>query len=110
MGWRTEEGVEWRDASCGLVRRGKPRLQCYIACLLCASTRCTHRSRSAVMPHTTPQVGRALQCEAAWCGGALPERCPALPLALLNALLGRIEKPFKQRLSVAMAAQPGEPD
>lgn len=46
--------------------------------------------------------------EVAWCSAALPGHCPALPLALLGALLGRMERPYRQRLGVAMAAAAGE--
>ena len=53
------------------------------------------------------QVAHALQGECSWVAGALPESCPGLPLALLGALLAKIEKPFKQRLGVAMAASAG---
>ncbi len=54
-----------------------------------------------------PQVVQALQSECAWCASALPARCPQLPLGLLGALLAKIEKPYKQRLGVAMAAAAG---
>ncbi len=54
------------------------------------------------------QVVQALGAEAAWCGASLPGHSPALPLGLLGALLGKLEKPFKQRLGVAMAGPAGE--
>lgn len=50
-----------------------------------------------------------LAAEAAWCADALPAQARRLPLALLGTLLPRIEKPYKQRLGVAMAATTGAP-
>lgn len=60
------------------------------------------------LPGFYEQVARALANEAAWCAGALPSHSPALPMALLEALLARVDKPFRQRLGVAMAASAGE--
>jgi hypothetical protein len=74
----------------------------------CAPTACLPplACRPARLP-ACPQVAHALQGECSWVAGALPESCPALPLALLGALLAKFEKPFKQRLGVAMAASAG---
>lgn len=58
-------------------------------------------------PPFFPQVVQALGAEAAWVGASLPGHCPGLPLALLGGLLSKLEKPFKQRLGVAMAAPAG---
>lgn len=55
-----------------------------------------------------PQVVQALGGEAAWCAAALPGHGADLPLALLGALMSKIEKPYRQRLSLAMAAASGE--
>ncbi len=49
----------------------------------------------------------ALAAEVAWCSSALPGHCPGLPLALLGTLLSKVERPYKQRLGVAMAAVAG---
>ncbi|EFN55444.1 hypothetical protein CHLNCDRAFT_133750 [Chlorella variabilis] len=59
------------------------------------------------LPGFYNQVVHALAAEAAWCGAALPDHCPALPLALLGALLAKVERPYRQRLGVAMAAAAG---
>ncbi|KAL4421182.1 hypothetical protein ABPG77_003365 [Micractinium sp. CCAP 211/92] len=62
---------------------------------------------AAWLPGFYEQVVQTLKSEVAWVEGALPGHSPALPLAVLGALLGKIEKPFRQRLSVAMAAAAG---
>ncbi|KAI3425696.1 hypothetical protein D9Q98_007673 [Chlorella vulgaris] len=59
------------------------------------------------LPSFYDQVVRVVASEVAWCSAALPGHCPALPLALLGALLGRMERPYRQRLGVAMAAAAG---
>ena len=64
---------------------------------------------AAWLPSFYEATAAALAGECSWCAAALPERCPELPLALLGALLARVEKPFKQRLGVAMAASTGAP-
>ncbi|KAL4457254.1 hypothetical protein ABPG75_012119 [Micractinium tetrahymenae] len=62
---------------------------------------------AAWLPGFYEQMVQSVRTEAAWLAGALPGHSPALPLALLGALLTKIEKPFRQRLGVAMAAAAG---
>ncbi|GAB4818119.1 hypothetical protein N2152v2_005165 [Parachlorella kessleri] len=53
------------------------------------------------------QALAALGAEADWCQATLPDSFPGLLLALLSGFLGRVDKPYRQRLAGALAAGAG---
>ena len=54
-----------------------------------------------------PQALAALRTEADWCQATLPESFPGMLLALLGGFLGRVDKPYRQRLAGALAGGAG---